>query len=118
MAVILIIAAVSGVIKAIKAQSVYLKISACFLCVSLIIGIFLIPLSEHSQYKGFDTGEIYTLKLRVVMPPQINTDYCTYECNIIEAEENGTFYKEKGKIKLSYSTDKNLLSFGDIFIAP
>ena len=118
MAVILIIAAVSGVIKAIKAQSVYLKISACFLCASLIIGIFLIPLSEHSQYKGFDTGEIYTLKLRVVMPPQINTDYCTYECNIIEAEENGTFYKEKGKIKLSYSTDKNLLSFGDIFIAP
>ncbi|MBE7028182.1 MAG: DUF4131 domain-containing protein [Ruminococcaceae bacterium] len=117
-AVILIAAAASGIIKTIKAQGVYMKISACFLCASLIIGIFLIPLCEHSQYKEFAIGEIHTLKLRVVASPQMSSDYFSYVCDIIEIEENGTFYKEKGRIKLSYSTDENPLSFGDIFIAP
>ncbi len=115
--IVLIIAIASGIIKATKTRGAYLKVAACFLSFSLILGIFLIPISEHSQCNGFKAGELHTLKLRVAAEPEIRDDYFSYICDIEEIEDDGVFHRAEGKIKLSYSEVENPLSFGDLFIA-
>lgn len=116
-AVILITAVISGVIKTIRARGSYMKIAACFLSFSLIMGLSIIPLYEYSHNHNFHIGEIYNLKLRVTEPPEINADYSSCVCDITEIWENGKFCQSKAKIRLTYSLGENLLSFGDTFTA-